>query len=44
MVRDIPLFFNIAAVLLVALQQFIEDSDTLAELIYLLEQPARVCP
>ena len=41
-----PLLFKIffAAALLVALQQFIEDPDILADLVHLQEQPAKVVP
>lgn len=44
MVRDIPLFFNIAAVLLVALQQLSEDSDTIAELVHLRNNRRGLAP
>ena len=41
-----PLLFNIffTAVLLVAPQRFSEDSDILADLVHLQEQPAKVGP
>ena len=41
-----PLLFNIffAAMLLVVLQRFSEDADTLADLVHLKEQPGKVGP